>query len=114
MYNKILIAFDGSAPSVHALQHGVELAQHMDAEIVSILHVNKNVPLQEPPLNIDVDELLEEEYKELLQPAVHYLSESGIPFETHAVSGEPSQIITSTQKNTITMPSLWETQGKAL
>ncbi|MCQ6267727.1 universal stress protein [Fictibacillus sp. WQ 8-8] len=98
MYNKILIAFDGSAPSARALQHGVELAHKMNTEMVTILHVNKNLPLQEPLLNFDLDEIMEEEDKELLQPAIQYLSESGIPYETHAYNGEPSQIITSYAK----------------
>lgn len=99
MYNKIIVAFDGSKPSAQALQHGVELAKNMNSEMLTILHVNKNLPLQEPLLNIDVDSLLEEEDRQVMEPAIHYLSESGIAYEAHAFQGDPAQTITAYAKD---------------
>ncbi|MDN4524535.1 universal stress protein [Fictibacillus fluitans] len=95
MYNKILIAFDGSPSSARALMHGVELAKTFESERVTIVHVNKNLPMQEPVMTINLDELIEEEDKELLLPAVKYLSDSGIHYETHTFQGDPGHVIAS-------------------
>lgn len=98
MYSKILVGLDGSAPSAHALQHAAELAKSLNSEKVTILHINKDLPLQEPILNIDLDELMKEEDQEVLAPAVQFLAESGISYETHIIHGDPASNITQYAK----------------
>lgn len=46
--------------------------------------------MQEPVMTINLDELIEEEDKELLLPAVKFLSESGIHYETHTFQEIPA------------------------
>ncbi|WP_242220212.1 universal stress protein [Bacillus cereus group sp. BfR-BA-01380] len=94
MYKKMLVAFDGSAPSVRALHHAAELGKTIGSEKLTILHVNKDLPMQEPILNIDLDQLLDEENQEILTSAIQFLSESNVNYETHTFDGDPAHIIT--------------------
>ncbi|MGE6258184.1 universal stress protein [Heyndrickxia sporothermodurans] len=95
MYRKILVALDGSEPSAHALRHAAELAKTVGAEKVTIMHVHKDFPMQEPLYQIDLDSLLDEEDQAVMSPAVQFLSEAGIPYETHIFHGDPAhEIIT--------------------
>lgn len=98
MYQKILVALDGSEPSAHALQHAAELAKSFGTEKVTILHVLKNLPLQEPIYNVDLDSLLNEEDRAVMTPAVQFLSESGISYEAHSFNGDPAHVIASYAK----------------
>lgn len=98
MYKKILVAMDGSTPSVNALQHSAELAKALGSEKVTILHINKDLPLQEPLYNINLAELMDEENREILTPAVQFLTDANIPFETHTFHGDPANLITSYAK----------------
>ncbi|MGN7396656.1 universal stress protein [Peribacillus frigoritolerans] len=95
MYKKILVAFDGSTTSSHALHHAVKLAKKVGSEKLTILHVNKDLPLQEPILNVNLDQLLDEENQEILTPAIQFLSKSGMNYEVHTFGGNPAHIITS-------------------
>ncbi|MFD0050360.1 universal stress protein [Actinomycetes bacterium NPDC127524] len=92
MYKKILVGFDGSASSSRALMHAASLAKALNSEKLSILHVTRNLPLQEPAY-MDLDQLMDEENQDILKPAIQFLSESGISYETHNFEGDPSQII---------------------
>lgn len=94
MYKKMLVAFDGSAPSARALHHAAELWKTIGSEKLTILHVNKDLPMQEPILNIDLDQLLDEENQEILNSAIQFLSESNVNYETHVFDGDPAHIIT--------------------
>jgi nucleotide-binding universal stress UspA family protein len=95
MYEKILVAFDGSAPSARALYHAAQLAKTAGSEKVTILHINNDLPMPEPVLNIDLNELLDEENEKVLAPAIEFLSKSEIHYETHTFQGEPAHIITA-------------------
>jgi nucleotide-binding universal stress UspA family protein len=93
MYKKILVAFDGSAPSARALQHAAQLGKTVHAEKLTIMYVNQDIPMPEPALNIDLNKLLDEENQKILSPAIQFISESKINYETHTFHGEPSHII---------------------
>ncbi|EIT85669.1 universal stress protein family [Fictibacillus macauensis ZFHKF-1] len=95
MYEKMIVAFDGSVPAARALQHAIQLAQTVHAKLVTILHVNPNLPLGEPLLNIDLDSLVEEENEALLMPALRQLAHSGISYESHSLDGDPAAVITT-------------------
>ncbi|MGG0451710.1 universal stress protein [Priestia megaterium] len=95
MYKKILVAFDGSKPSVCALKHGARLAKTMGSERITVVHINQELPLQEPVLNIDVDKLIDDKDQQLLSSVVQFLSESNVEYDVHAFHGDPSTIITS-------------------
>ena len=95
MYKKILVAFDGSNPSVSALKHGARLAKKMGSERITVVHINQELPLQEPVLNIDLDKLMDDEDQQLLSSVVQFLSESNVEYEVHTFHGDPSTIITS-------------------
>ncbi|KQL54903.1 MULTISPECIES: universal stress protein [Heyndrickxia] len=93
MYNKILVAFDGSAASARALHHAAKLGKTVGTEKLTILHVNREIPMPEPALNIDLDQLLDEENQEILTPAIQFLSESNVNYEVHTFHGEPAHVI---------------------
>ena len=96
MYDKILVAFDGSKPSIHALQHAAKLAKTANTKKMVILHVNDEpIDLQQPVYNVELDQLIEEENHKILSTANELLLEAGIPYETHTLEGDPSEQITS-------------------
>jgi nucleotide-binding universal stress UspA family protein len=95
MYKKILVAFDSSKFSVSALKHGAGLAKTMGSERITVVHINQELPLQEPVLNIDLDKLIDDEDQQLLSSVVQFLSESNVEYDVHAFYGDPSTIITS-------------------
>lgn len=96
MYEKILVAFDGSKPSIHALQHAAQLAKIAGTKKMVILHVNDEpIDLQQPVYNVELDQLIGEENHKILSTANELLLEAGIPYETHTLEGDPSEQITS-------------------
>ncbi|MGG0451691.1 universal stress protein [Priestia megaterium] len=96
MYTNILVAFDGSKPSIHALQHAAKLAKIAGTKKIVILHVNDEpIDLQQPVYNVEIDQLIEEENHKILSTANELLLEAGIPYETLTLEGDPSKQITS-------------------
>ncbi|MBE5098425.1 universal stress protein [Priestia aryabhattai] len=96
MYDKILVAFDGSKPSIHALQHAAQLAKIAGTKKMVILHVNDEpIDLQQPVYNVELDQLIGKENHKILSTANELLLEAGIPYETHTLEGDPSEQITS-------------------
>ncbi len=93
---RILIAVDGSAPSVRALEFGASLAAKLGAGIV-LLHTLAPVTL--PLGSVDPLELsrlqssLEASGRSLLAALADKASSYGVPVETELASGEPALII---------------------
>jgi nucleotide-binding universal stress UspA family protein len=93
MYNKILVAFDGSAPSIRALQHASKLAESVNANKLTIVHIKERIHLQQPVFSVDLDALIEEENRDILSEAHNHLTQSGIPYEAYGVEGTASKKI---------------------
>ncbi|MGX4607745.1 universal stress protein [Priestia sp. JNUCC 25] len=96
MYNKVLVAFDGSKPAVHALQHATELAKIAGTKKIMILHVNDEpMHLPEPVYNVNLDQLIDEDNAKVLSTAYELLLAADVSYETQILEGDPSEEIIS-------------------
>ena len=99
LYNyRILVPIDGSAHSVHALQHAQAFAQQIgNGVLVTLLHVNPRILLNElPGTDINIKELIEEESQHILTPAASLLEAAQINHDIISLPGEPALAICST------------------
>lgn len=102
MYKKILVPIDGSEHSMNAVKTAGSLANLLGSSL-TILHVK---PEHEyhwlgsvGVINIDVEKVLSDEGKRLIQPAVKLLNESGISYDTLYMTGDPAQKICEKAKD---------------
>lgn len=96
MYNKILIATDGSPHAERALDHARKLAQRMGPDtLLTILHVKTLIPIIEPLSGVEVFRLQEDEAQQIIQPAANALREDGIRHDWLSIPGDPAQTICS-------------------
>lgn len=96
MYRDILIPTDGSDASVTALDHGMEIASSMGAE-VHLLHV-VDVGTEMSAAGVgtiadDLTEALDEEAKEALNQAEQMADEAGVTTERAVLEGFPEDAI---------------------
>jgi nucleotide-binding universal stress UspA family protein len=99
LYNyRILVPIDGSAHSLHALQHAQVFAQQIGERVlVTLLHVNPRILLNElPGSDINIEELIEQESQRILAPAANLLEVAHVKHDMICLSGEPAQTICST------------------
>ncbi|MBS4211123.1 MULTISPECIES: universal stress protein [Neobacillus] len=92
MFNRILVAIDGSKMSEKALQTALKFAKERFSKI-GVIHVEKNLQIVDGmPIktidNIYTDQ--ETKGRDLLQQAITLAEEEGIEIETHYVMGEPA------------------------
>ncbi len=92
MFNRILVAIDGSKMSEKALKTALTFANERFSKI-GVIHVEKNLNITEGMPNATIDDLYNEQGKEasdLLNHAVSLAEEVGIEIETQYVIGEPA------------------------
>lgn len=92
MFNKIMVATDGSIPAEKALKSAVELAKTEAAEL-TILCVT-------PVSNIGSEEMISLAYAEaakvkypFLQEALEFAAQNGVEAQTLTLRGNPGQVI---------------------
>lgn len=96
MYQKILVAMDGSEHSKNALTKAVMLVKNLkSACTLTILHVNPTIPVVDPAVaeEIDIERLLSEEGQQIMKLAGALLAGAEVEFETIAVFGDPAKKI---------------------
>jgi nucleotide-binding universal stress UspA family protein len=96
MYKRILVPFDGSAPSRAGLHEAIGLAAGTDSALV-VLHVVSELPLlmggAEAYINYgEMAELLMETGRELVQEAARSALADGVSCETQVVDGGPTPV----------------------
>jgi len=92
MYNMVLIAFDGSKPSVHVLQHAIELVKTAGTKKIIILHVNDEpMQLLDPVYNVNLDQLIHRYNHKILSIANELLLAADVLYETQILEGDPSK-----------------------
>jgi nucleotide-binding universal stress UspA family protein len=92
MFNRILVAVDGSKMSEKALQCALNFAKERYSNI-SVIHVEKKLNITEGMSNATIDDLYNErkiEADDLLNHAVSLAEEEGIEIGTQFVLGEPA------------------------
>lgn len=96
MFEKILLATDGSEDSLKAARYALELAQKNGAT-VEIIHVQKMIPVYGREKEFDQSYTLPEEVlaygKEIVTRTGKIFDDQGIPYETKIVAGDPPAVI---------------------
>ena len=95
MYDRILVPMDGSQHSLKTLETAINLVKKMGSNSkITVLHVNPSVRLySDVGVNIDVDKVLAEEGKRIVEPAVQQLMEAGIACDSVCAKGDPAKEI---------------------
>jgi nucleotide-binding universal stress UspA family protein len=103
MYNRILVAIDGSKMSNKALKSAFQIAKERYSK-VGVIHVEKNVMLSENMTTDSIDEIyskITHEVDGLFDEAKALAKEEDLEIDTHYVMGDPAvQIVkTAEQEN---------------
>ena len=92
MFNRILVAVDGSKMSQKALKSALQFAKERYSKI-GVIHVEKNIPIPETMTNESIDLLyseLSKEGSEVLNYAASLAEEEGIDIQLEFVIGDPA------------------------
>ncbi|MEW6742222.1 MAG: universal stress protein [Planctomycetota bacterium] len=92
MFKKILLAYDGSEGSTHALEIAVDLAAH-DGHEICLLSVIENLPRYAEETINDVDEMLEQarqHFEHLQEVASAIAARRGVTVTRHV---EPGHVV---------------------
>ncbi|MDF2536357.1 MAG: universal stress protein [Bacillales bacterium] len=94
MYNKILIAFDGSEPSLRAVEHAAELAKTYNSEKVTLFEAIHNVPMNDPMFIVHYYQVEDDVNELTFEPAKKILNDKGVAFDVKVLHGDPGTLIT--------------------
>ncbi|WP_163581826.1 universal stress protein [Gracilibacillus saliphilus] len=92
MYQKILLAADGSDHSIRAASHAVKVAQIDQGKIDIVYAVDGKTSKEDVLHGLDKYDVKKERQKKLL-PVIEVIEEAGLECETHVVHGEPGPAI---------------------
>ncbi|MBI4258461.1 MAG: universal stress protein [Thaumarchaeota archaeon] len=103
MFNKILVAIDGSRNAFRALEYAVDLAKKYDASI-TLIHVVERpvypyVYAEGVAVHGDIYATLREEGEKLLAEKKEELVKKGLKAETRLVTGNPAEEVLKTSTN---------------
>ncbi|WP_208589904.1 universal stress protein [Gracilibacillus suaedae] len=92
MYQKVLLAADGSDHSIRAASHAVKVAQIDQGKIDIVYAVDGKTSKEDVLHGLDKYDV-KKERQEKLQPVIEVIEEAGLECETHVVHGEPGPTI---------------------
>ena len=95
LYNKILVATDGSANTARAIRYGIELARVADADVCAVYVLDTSV-FASMPMDAawtSMYELLRAEGNEALKNVEEKCEQSSVPFEGVVLDGHPAHEI---------------------
>ncbi|MBB6445320.1 universal stress protein [Bacillus benzoevorans] len=98
MYNRILVAIDGSKMSNKALKSALQIAKERFSK-VGVIHVEKNVMISENMTTDSIDEIyskINHEVDALFDEAKSLAEDEDLEIETHYVMGDPAVQIVKT------------------
>ncbi|WP_199615143.1 universal stress protein [Paenibacillus alkalitolerans] len=98
MFEKILLATDGSSHANRAAEAAIRLSKELNNTTVTILHVSASAPKRSELLLADFDVkavLLEEAHRAIIKTKVRF-REEGIPFQLQVALGDPAEEIVKT------------------
>ncbi|QGH35440.1 universal stress protein [Gracilibacillus salitolerans] len=92
MYQRVLLAADGSDHSIRAASHAVKVAQIDQGKIDIVYAVDGKTSKEDVLHGLDKYDV-KKERKEKLKPVMEVIEEAGLECETHVVHGEPGPAI---------------------
>lgn len=98
MYNRILVAIDGSKMSNKALKAALQIARERYSK-VGVIHVEKNVMISENMTTDSIDEIyskINNEANSLFNEARSLAESEELEIDTHYVMGDPAVQIVKT------------------
>lgn len=99
---KILLPVDGSAPSLAAVNHALELARGGLAAELVLVNVQEPPSLYEVAVAHDAERLQKlrvEAGEDLLRPAEALIEANGLEFESEVAGGEPANVLLELLEN---------------
>lgn len=92
MYQKVLLAADGSDHSIRAASHAVKIAKMAKSKMDIVYVVDDKAAKEDVLHGLDKYEV-KKERREKLKPVIEIIKEAGLECETHIVHGEPGPAI---------------------
>jgi nucleotide-binding universal stress UspA family protein len=92
MYERILVPVDGSEMSATALDHGVDLAEQVDATI-HVLFVADTARDSVTVVGTDMVDALEQEGRRIVEEVTDRHEGHGVEFVTEVLQGDPAETI---------------------
>ncbi|MGM0845694.1 MAG: universal stress protein [Bacillota bacterium] len=92
MFNKILLAIDGSKHSIRSAEHAVELAKKFNSLLNVVYVIDGDTSKYDVLHNASKFEI-EKKRKDKIQPVLEMLENEGIGHELHFLHGEPGPSI---------------------
>jgi len=101
MFNKILVALDGSEISLRAYEHALDLAKKNNAELHALYVVEKGIAASAPvdTNRVLISHKLEDEGRELLKLQYEKAKDAGVELISHLEEGHAGDIIIDIAKN---------------
>ncbi|GGA32357.1 universal stress protein [Paenibacillus physcomitrellae] len=97
MLTHILVPVDGSDHALNALVYAKNLTLSLSVPPkLTVLHVNPDVTINEPPVGIELDERIAEEGSRMLTPVQAMLADLSSGYNTLVKHGDPGKIICRT------------------
>ncbi|UKS30910.1 universal stress protein [Paenibacillus sp. HWE-109] len=94
MYKHILVPIDGSQQADRALEHAIALAQTLSPETkLTILYVSQLLTLNEPTMGVVMYDNMEDQDRQVIQPAAAKLAASNVNFTIDTKTGDPASVI---------------------
>ncbi|WP_026702701.1 universal stress protein [Salibacterium aidingense] len=93
MYEKILLAADGSEHSLRAVKHAIALVKGEQAPHIDIIYVVDGEKSKSDVLHYGNTEIIQTKRKEKLTPVEEILMKEHISYEVHVKHGEPGPSI---------------------
>ncbi|TYS16603.1 universal stress protein [Rossellomorea vietnamensis] len=92
MFNKILLAIDGSKHSIRSAEHAIEIAKKFNSSINVVYVIDGDTSKYDVLHNASKFEI-ERKRKEKIQPVTEMLENEGVKYELHFPHGEPGPTI---------------------
>ena len=101
MFQKILLATDGSSIADRAAEKALELASEITDAHITVLHISSDAPNRTELMkaHMDVKFVLESKAHKVIQKTTERLEEAGVPFALEVGLGEPADKIVKYAKD---------------
>ncbi|MFB4165145.1 universal stress protein [Alteribacillus sp. JSM 102045] len=93
MYQKVLLAADGSEHSLRSADHAIALVKGEKEAHIDVIYVVDGDKSKSDVLHYGNTELIQSKRKEKLEPIEQKLKENNVPHDIHLKHGEPGPAI---------------------